>query len=94
MRVGQTVFFKHKNLAQLTVTVTDAILRTTDDLTYVLKDRLAVKGETRAVVGLLMDIFKEIGDTEKSPTDIHQEDMSKAATNRADSGYDEVEGIS
>ena len=85
VRVGQTAFFKYKDLTQLAVTATDAILRAADDLTHVLKDRPAVKGETRAAVDLLMDIFKKVGDTKKTRMNIHQEDMANAGTNRADS---------
>ena len=90
---GTNGIFKHKYLTHPTVAAIDAILRAAYDLTHVLKDRPAVKGETRAAVDLLMDIFKKVGDTKKSPTDIHREDMAKAAANRADSEYDEEEGI-
>ena len=76
MCVGQTVFFKHKYLIQPAVTATDAVLRAADDIMHVLKGQPSVKGETRPAVDLLMDIFKKIGDTKKSPMGIHQEDMA------------------
>ena len=36
---------------------------------------------------------RKVGNTKKSPKDIHREDMAKVVANRADSGYDEEEGI-
>jgi hypothetical protein len=40
-----------------------------------------------------MNIFKEISGTEKSPTDITQENITKVAINEENSEYDEEEGI-
>ena len=59
VRVGQTAFFKYKDLTQLAVTATDAILRAANGRTHVLKGRQAVKSETRAAVDLLIDLFQE-----------------------------------
>ena len=77
----------------LSVKAKDAILRAVGDLTQVLKGQPVVKGETRTAIDLLLHIFKTISNTNKSPTDIHQEEMAKAAVNRADPEYDEEESI-
>ena len=58
VRVGQTVFFKHKYLTQPIITPTDAILRATQDLCDVLKGKQIVKGETRSAIDMLVDILK------------------------------------
>lgn len=63
-------------LIQPAVTATDAMLRAADGIMHVLKGQPSVKGETRPAVDLLLDIFKRVGDTTKSPMDIHQKDMA------------------
>ena len=45
VRVGQTIFFKHKYLTQPSVTTTDAVLRSSDDLCQILKGLPPVKGD-------------------------------------------------
>ena len=85
--------FNHTYFIQPAVAVIDAVLRTADDLMHVLKGQPIVKGETRAAVDLLMDIFKKVGGTKKSLMDIHQDDMAKSTANRANSEYDKEEGI-
>ena len=69
-RIGQTVFFRHKYITQPIVTQTDAILRATDDLINVLKGKKVIKGATRSVIYLLVDILK---DYEGEPTKIEDQ---------------------
>ena len=59
VRVGETVFFKHKYLTQPAVTMSDAILRAGDDLCQALKGVISENGATRTAVDHLMDIFKK-----------------------------------
>ena len=68
VRVGQTVFFKHKYITQPALTPTDTILRASDDLAQILKGVLPVKGDTRTTVDLLMEIFKNV-EKRETPVD-------------------------
>ena len=59
VRIGQTIFFKHKYLTQPSVTESDALLRASDELCAALQDTGApVKGDTQRAVDMLMDISK------------------------------------
>ena len=83
VRVGQTVFFKHKYITQPPVTQSDAVLKATDDICKLLKGSAPVKGEVRTAIDMLMDIFSE--QNEKgiaTPTDDHRERMARAHANK------------
>ena len=72
VRVGQTVFFKHKYLTQPTVTASDAILRASDDLCQALRKVVPEKGETRSAIDHLMKIFKDEAKKAETPTDVQR----------------------
>ena len=83
VRIGQTVFFKHKYLTQPRVTESDALLRASDELCAALKDTVTpVKGGTRRAVDMLMDIFKNVAKSTVSPEDKCREARTNAANTR------------
>ena len=57
-RVGQTVFFKHKYITQPTVTATDALLRSSEDICDALLKAPPRNTNTRKAIDLLIEIFK------------------------------------
>jgi len=84
VRIGQTVFFKHKYLTQPRVTESDALLRASDELCAALKDTVTpVKGDTRRAVDMLMDIFKNVAKTAVSPEDKCRNAHTNAANARS-----------
>ena len=60
VRVGQTIFYKHKYMAQPSVTSLGIIVKATDNLCTMLKNRFLVKGVMQNTVELLMNIYKGI----------------------------------
>ena len=54
VRVGQTVFFKHKHLTQQPVTELDALLRATNDVCDLLKCKAPVEGKVCLAVGICL----------------------------------------
>ena len=92
VRVGQTVFFKHKYLTQPPVTQADALLRATDDVCDLLRGKVPVKGDVRTALDMLMDIFSEQAEkTITTPTDTHREQRSRAHANRTTTEEETVE---
>ena len=83
VRIGQTVFFKHKYLTQPSLTESDALLRASDELCTALKETVTpVKGDTRLAVDMLMDIFKNVAKTTISPEDKRRKARTDAANTR------------
>jgi hypothetical protein len=60
VRVGQTIFFKHKYLTQPSVTPQDAIVGASDNLCGVLRGKPSAKNEVRTDVDMLMEVFKNV----------------------------------
>ena len=89
-KVGQTVFFRHKYLTQPIVTPTDAILRATEDLCKILQNKEPVKGEARAAIDMLVDIFK--GHTpEMTKPGVQRAETTKAAEKKREAEQQEDE---
>ena len=94
VRVGQTVFFKHKYLTQPSVTPLDAVVQATDDLCTVLKGRSPVKGAMRTAVELLMDIYSGIDvRSEETNIDTQRANQGHAAAQRENSEQNELQGV-
>ena len=93
VRVGQTVFFKYKYLTQPSVTPLDAIVQASDDLCSVLKGRPSVKGNMRTAVELLMEIFRQVDDKEKTDVDIQRANQGHAAARRETTEQEELKGV-
>ena len=87
------MFFKHKYLTQPSVTPLDAIVQASDDLCSVLKGRPAVKGDMRTAVELLMDIFRQVDDKEKTDVDIQRANQGHAAAQRETTEQEELKGV-
>ena len=93
VRVGQTVFFKHKYLTQPRVTESDALLRSADELRATLKKSVTpVKGDTCQAIDVLIDIFKGVAKNTKSPIDNQSSEMGKAAKQRKTTEVNDPEG--
>ena len=69
VHVGETVFFKHKYLTQPTVTNSDVILQTGDDLCQALKGVIPKNGVTRTAVDHPMDVSNKQAKKEETFTD-------------------------
>lgn len=83
VRVGQTVFFKHRYITQPAVTQSDVVLKATDDLCEPLKGNVPVQGEVHTAIEMLMEIFSEQNEKDNAkPTDKHRERMGRAQANR------------
>ena len=91
VRIGQTVFFKHKYLTQPAVTDSDALHQGADDIVQALKENEAMKGGTRTAIDYLINIFKGVDETKKSEVNDHRSRMSDAALMRTASEDVEVE---
>ena len=58
VRIGDTVFFKHKYLTMPTITTADALIKAADDLSKAVQKIFPQKGSQEAVEKL-MEIFKQ-----------------------------------
>ncbi len=83
VRVGQTVFFKHKYLTDPVLTESDALLQASAELCEALKGSSSdIKGETKTAIDMLIDIFKKAATEATSATDDQQSAMAKAANDK------------
>jgi hypothetical protein len=84
VRIGQTVFFKHKYLTKPRITESDALLRASDELCAALRNTVTpVKGGTQRAVDMLMDIFKNVAKTTTAPEDERRKARTNAASTRS-----------
>ena len=69
VRVGNTVFFKHKYLTMPTITNADALLQAASDMSTALQGGVAQSLETRDAIAALMKIFKKNAEEAKLAED-------------------------
>jgi len=65
VRVGNTIFFKHKYLTMPTLTTADALLKAAHDMTTALLGGVTTTNQSAEALKQLMDIFKANAEAEK-----------------------------
>ena len=93
VQVGQTCFFKHKYLTQPTDTISDAILRESDDLCQILRGIIPVKGATQSAVDQLMETFKKKSKKEETNVEFQRANMPEVAAAQVENIDGNVNGI-
>ena len=82
IRVGNTVFFKHKYLTLPSITAGDALLKAAVDLKETIEKKVSKTLETEEALKTLMDIFKTKAAAEPDPMQQIRTKMQKAAVQR------------
>ena len=90
-RVGRTVFLKHKYLIQPTITASDALLRSGNDICAALKNVAPTTNGSRRAIDFLMDIFKNQANSEADGVDAQRVQMKAAQTQRVQSDKEECD---
>ena len=90
-RVGRTVFCKHKYLTQPTITASDALLRSGDDICAALQNVAPKKTSSRRAINFLMDIFKNQANSEADGVDAQRVQMKAAQTQMVQSDKEECD---
>ena len=81
-RVGQTVFFKHKYLTQLSVTMNDALLRAGNNLCSALTNSAPNDDKTKRAVDMLMEMFQKTTKAAQTTVDKERNQRKEAQAQR------------
>ncbi len=85
VRVGQTVFFKHKYLTDPVLMESNALLQSLAELWEGVKGLSSdIKAETKSAIEMLINIFKSVANNSVSGNDNKQAVMAKAAKTKTD----------
>ena len=84
VRIGNTVFFKHKYLTMPTITPGDAVLKAAEDLKRALLKNMPKSSETEEGIQQLMKIFQQQYEVQKLPKSKERAERLKVATHEAE----------
>ena len=87
VRLGDTVFFKHKYLTMPTIMPGDAVLKAAEDLKQALPNNMPKNSETEKGINQLIKIFHHQYEVQKLPKSKERAERLRAATQEAETQF-------